>query len=110
MGGNTVILTLGKLGAIFATKSKNNQVILIKTKEVDNVIDTTGAGDAFIGALGHFMANYPDISLLQKIGAACNLATKSVQKLGTQSSFTIFNNTVKDSLALLNENYEWEYL
>lgn len=43
-----VVLTLGKNGAAF---NDDDGKILQIDAEVVNVIDTTGAGDAFIGAL-----------------------------------------------------------
>lgn len=46
-----------------------------------------GAGDAFIGALAHCLANYPDAKLGNCIAAANRVAAWSVQIPGTQSSF-----------------------
>ncbi len=46
-GISTIVLTLGSRGSLLST---NNQQKLIKGYEID-VVDTTGAGDAFCGAL-----------------------------------------------------------
>lgn len=87
MGANTVIVTLGEQGAIYAISSAPCTVIHVPTKKIDKVVDTTGAGDAFIGSLAYYMAKYPELALHQKIGAACEVAAKSVQSPGTQISF-----------------------
>ena len=47
LGCENLIITLGKKGALFTTKEKQ---ILIPTEEV-KMVDATGAGDAFIGAV-----------------------------------------------------------
>lgn len=47
LGCENLIITLGKKGALLTTKEKQ---ILIPTKEV-KMVDATGAGDAFIGAV-----------------------------------------------------------
>ncbi|ALC49981.1 CG13369 [Drosophila busckii] len=89
MGANTVIITLGKLGAVCATKQAPEQYEHVPAPHVDpeRVVDTTGAGDAFIGALAFNMARYPQNALTAHIEAACAVASKSVQLPGTQASF-----------------------
>ena len=51
------------------------------------VIDTTGAGDAFSGALIYFLVEMPEIDMGEAIKRACYVASLSVQKEGTQSSY-----------------------
>jgi len=46
-----------------------------------------GAGDAFLGALAYFLAVRPDLSLEEQTRRACEYATLSVQKPGTQISY-----------------------
>ncbi|XP_023161946.2 ribokinase [Drosophila hydei] len=89
LGANTVIITLGKLGAVYASKDASRDYELVPAPIVPSelVLDTTGAGDAFIGALANSLARYPDLTLADHIAAACEVASKSVQQLGTQSSF-----------------------
>ncbi|XP_053657588.1 ribokinase [Anopheles marshallii] len=86
MGCNTVIITLGEKGAVFA-HSDSLAVYHVQPVKVTKVVDTTGAGDAFIGALAHFVAKYPEAELGNCIAAANRVAAWSVQKPGTQSSF-----------------------
>ncbi len=51
------------------------------------VVDTSGAGDCFIGALSYFLAELPHLPLREMIARAGRLASMSVQKAGTQSSY-----------------------
>lgn len=46
-----------------------------------------GAGDAFLGSFAYFAANYPNLSMEEKVKRACYVASQSVLKKGTQSSF-----------------------
>jgi ribokinase len=47
--GTSVVLTLGARGAAYAERSGSSG--LVPPPPVDRVVDTTGAGDAFVGAL-----------------------------------------------------------
>lgn len=46
-----------------------------------------GAGDAFVGALATYLVTHKDYPMHQIIGAACDVATVSVTKEGTQTSY-----------------------
>jgi ribokinase len=79
-GVRNVVVTLGEKGAILV----NN-----KTKEVFpsnkvNVVDTTGAGDAFNGALAYALTN--DEETGKAIQFANLVASYSITKMGAQSS------------------------
>lgn len=80
-GVKTVILTLGERGALIVDRDGARRVV---AKQVD-AIDTTGAGDAFVGSLATFLAQ--GMALDDGVQRACMIATLSVQKRGTQSSF-----------------------
>lgn len=57
-------------------------------------LDSTGAGDAFIGALAYLMANRKDLDIKEQILKSCIIASDAVTRLGTQISFPgpeIFN-------------------
>eukprot|EP00099_Drosophila_melanogaster_P016225 NP_569850.1 uncharacterized protein Dmel_CG13369 [Drosophila melanogaster] len=88
-GANTVIITLGKLGAVFGSADSKGvcQHVAAPSVPPEKVVDTTGAGDAFIGALAHNLARHPTRKLEEHIAAACAVASQSVQLPGTQSSF-----------------------
>ena len=53
------------------------------------VVDTTGAGDAFSGALVYFLAEMSEIDIAEAIKRACYVASISVQKEGTQLSYPL---------------------
>ncbi|XP_055607432.1 ribokinase [Uranotaenia lowii] len=108
MGANIVIITLGEKGTIFAQKD-STKVKHVKPYKVDKVVDTTGAGDAFIGALAHFIARYPSIELTACVAAANKVASISVQKPGTQTSFPRFNETDL-SEPLTQDDDQWKYI
>lgn len=90
LGCKLVIITLGKLGAAFNDYGHSENIFCIPVQSAVNVVDTVGAGDAFIGALAYFIAKFPNASWSQKIGASIVIATHSVQFKGTQSSFINF--------------------
>lgn len=108
MGCGTIIITLGEKGAIFVTKDCT-KVIHVKPFKVDNVVDTTGAGDAFIGALAHFIAEDPTAEMAQCVAAASQVAALSVQKPGTQTSFPRMEETGLTGLSSSSLS-EWEYI
>ncbi|XP_038212734.1 ribokinase-like [Zerene cesonia] len=84
-GCKIAIITLGDKGAAYSS-SNDSQCIHIPCEKVIPV-DTTGAGDAFVGALATFLVTQKDRAIHQIIGAACDVASKSVINEGTQSSF-----------------------
>ncbi len=59
----------------------------IKADKVNNVVDTTGAGDCFVGSMAFFLASKPNLGLQEVVRRACQIASISVQAEGTQSSF-----------------------
>lgn len=79
----TVIITLGSQGSMLITEKES------KIFGVDNisVVDSTGAGDAFIGSLAVYLARGKSIS--DAVSAANKIAGISVQSKGTQTSFPL---------------------
>ena len=79
-GVKNVIVTLGSKGALIVTME---QAILVDSFEV-NVVDTTAAGDAFIGGFANALLQEKPIEKAVKYGCACGaLATT---KFGAQPS------------------------
>ena len=76
-----VVVTLGEKGCAYI---ENNSVKIIKADSV-KAVDTTGAGDAFVGAFSFALASKLDIEECLKL--ALKKATDSVTKKGTQSSY-----------------------
>jgi ribokinase len=80
-GAGTVILTLGERGSLLVTADECVHVPATPVK----ALDTTGAGDAFVGSLAYFLAdNKP---LTEAMRRANHIAAISVQSSGTQTSF-----------------------
>ncbi|XP_013191574.1 ribokinase [Amyelois transitella] len=84
-GCEIVIITMGDKGAVYSSKKDPNPVHVFCEPVIP--VDTTGAGDAFVGALATFLVKYQDLPLHQIVGAACDVATISVTKEGTQTSY-----------------------
>ena len=80
-GAGSVILTLGERGCLVVTQEVAEHV------PVDRVtaVDTTGAGDAFVGSLAFCLARGE--GLAESAGVANQVAAISVQTRGTQTSF-----------------------
>jgi ribokinase len=82
--GVHLVATLGEAGAaIFDGSGPVVRVTPPKTK----VVDTTGAGDAFVGAFSYALAIGLSPTAAARLGCAC--ATSSVARAGTQSSFPV---------------------
>ena len=77
-----LVLTLGARGA--AIVSADGQVERIPATAVE-AVDTTGAGDAFVGAFAVGLAGGLNERAAVRLGIAC--ASDSVTRHGTQSSF-----------------------
>lgn len=80
-GAARVILTLGERGSLLVTPDQVHHEPAPAVKAVD----TTGAGDAFVGSLAYFIAR--GFSLTAAMARANQIAAISVQSPGTQSSF-----------------------
>ena len=80
-GASTVIITLGSRGALVADGQGNE---LIRGITV-NAVDSTGAGDAFIGSLAIYLGE--GLSLRKAVRKANAVAALSVTRPGTQTSF-----------------------
>lgn len=79
-GARTVVATLGRRGAVVVTAEGATRVPALKAK----VVDTTGAGDCFVGALAARLAagaTPVDAALYANAAAAC-----SVERLGAAPS------------------------
>ncbi len=81
-GPKTVIITLGSRGVLFVEGDAPAQHVPAQHVEA---VDTTGAGDAFVGSLAYFLG--VGRPLRDAVERACAVATQSVLKIGTQTSF-----------------------
>ena len=80
-GLKNLIVTLGEKGALWL---RGNEQDLLPAPQVQ-AVDTTGAGDAFIGCFAHALATGADIA--DAILAANLYAAHSVTGKGTQTSY-----------------------
>jgi ribokinase len=71
MGPRSVVVTLGQLGAVFAGSGGRGHVV----PEAVEVVDTTGAGDAFVGALAACLARGSDLAEAVRFGVVVGSAT-----------------------------------
>ena len=46
-----------------------------------------GAGDSFVGSLAYFLSKHPNLSLEETVRRSVAIASISVQKPGTQTSY-----------------------
>ncbi|MBB5806755.1 ribokinase [Saccharothrix ecbatanensis] len=81
LGPRSAVVTLGALGAAVVTSSG---VVTVNAPEV-SVVDTTGAGDAFAGALAYGLSS--GSSLADAAGFAARVAALSVTSAGAQPSY-----------------------
>jgi ribokinase len=80
-GAANVIVTLGSHGCLLVSPNRTATIPAPAVKAVD----TTGAGDAFVGCLAFELARGSELSLAA--GRACRIAAVTVQEHGTQSSY-----------------------
>jgi ribokinase len=80
-GVETVIVTLGARGSLLATRDGSQRIAPIKVQAVD----TTGAGDAFIGSFARYHAG--GLSLEAALTAATRYSAFSVTRPGAQKSY-----------------------
>jgi ribokinase len=76
-----VIITLGKRGSVLCDKKS---IILIPSVKVENVIETTGAGDSYIGAFAY--SKYNGKTDEDACRFAAKVAAVTVTKVGAQGA------------------------
>jgi ribokinase len=91
-GAGMVILTLGERGSLLVTATDSVHVPAMPVK----ALDTTGAGDAFMGSLAYFLA--AGKPLAEAMRRANYIAAISVQSSGTQTSFPVAADLPSDLL------------
>jgi ribokinase len=79
-GAQTIIVTLGANGALLVTQDNTKQIPPFKA----NVVDTTAAGDAFIGGFAY--AHLQGKSLEESVRYGCACGALAATKFGAQPS------------------------
>nr|WP_200834198.1 ribokinase [Pediococcus acidilactici] len=90
LGVKNMLITLGSKGVLWVNESTSQLIKAIKV----NAVDTTGAGDSFIGSFAHYYASGDDIPTAIK--HANQYAAVTVTRQGTQKSYP-----TADELSLL---------
>jgi len=80
-GVETVIVTLGSRGALLVTSTRIHRVEPVRVMPVD----TTGAGDAFVGSFARYFA--AGLGLDAALDKAARYAADSVTRRGTQKAY-----------------------
>jgi len=80
-GVETVIVTLGARGSLLATREGAQRIAPVKVQAVD----TTGAGDAFIGSFARYLAG--GLTLEAALVEATRYSALSVTRHGAQKSY-----------------------
>lgn len=78
--GTDIIITLGKAGSVVADSGK---IAFISSRKV-KAVETTGAGDSFIGGVGYALMQGMDLTAACEFATACSAIT--VCHLGAQDS------------------------
>jgi len=90
-GVKNIIITLGEKGVYFANKNEEYFIDALKLK--DEVVDTTGAGDAFNGAFVVGLAN--ELKYKEALQFANKVAGISATRFGAASSMPTLNEVDK---------------
>jgi len=80
-GIGTVIVTMGARGALLVTASHTRNIAPVRV----NPVDTTGAGDAFVGSFARYYA--ASWGLEEALDKAVRYAADSVTRRGTQKAY-----------------------
>lgn len=81
LGVKNMMVTLGSKGVLWVAKDRGELIPAVKVKAVD----TTGAGDSFIGSFAHYFAQGEDVPTALK--HANQYAAITVTRQGTQKSY-----------------------
>ncbi|KAE8446086.1 hypothetical protein EG329_012594 [Mollisiaceae sp. DMI_Dod_QoI] len=84
-GVKNVIVTLGAKGAFFASGAAGKRGQFVPAANVKKVVDTTAAGDTFVGAYAvNVVRGNEDLGEVVRL--ACKAAGRTVEKKGAQSA------------------------
>jgi ribokinase len=80
-----VLVTLGAKGALLLDGKEHRDGVLLPCPAVERVVDTSGAGDCFLGSLAAYLSR--GVPLREAATRAGRVASLSVQRAGTQPSY-----------------------
>ncbi|CUS25115.1 LAQU0S27e00474g1_1 [Lachancea quebecensis] len=83
-----VVITLGEKGCVFTSK-ESNEAQFVEARRVEKVVDTTGAGDTFLGGvISQLCTNH---SLRDSIAFATKASSISIQRSGAAESIPVYS-------------------
>lgn len=85
LGSRIAIITMGDQGAVIC--ERDGECEHVDIEKSSSVCDSTGAGDSFVGTLALLMAREEKLPLKEQVKRACRVASQSVEKKGTQTSY-----------------------
>ncbi|GLE04573.1 hypothetical protein PINS_up013528 [Pythium insidiosum] len=96
-GANNVLVTLGSDGSVFVPSDPAVQIMHQPCERVNNVVDTTGAGDCFRAAFAASVAQGKDIqSSLQFAAAASALCVQVAGAMPSMPTAAATNQLIAD--------------
>lgn len=95
-GPKVVVITLGPRGVLVLENGKLDHVKVPFVKAVD----TTGAGDSFCGSLAYLLVKYKEKSIAELSKIASRIASMSVLKHGTQTSYPDLEEVKKEGIPI----------
>ena len=100
LGPKSLIIKDGKNGSYFFNSSES---FSIKAFPVDDVIDTTGAGDAYIG--GILMGKMNGMNMIDSMMMGAVTASFCIEGVGIEGLLKINNTEFEERLAWMNANH-----
>lgn len=97
-GIGTVIVTMGARGALLVEGDRSERIAPARVEAVD----TTGAGDAFIGAFAHFFTG--GLPVAEALREAALYAADSITRRGTQKAYGDARSFAAAKARLASEN------
>ncbi|KAL1464379.1 hypothetical protein WDU94_004030 [Cyamophila willieti] len=82
----TVIITLNNSGIVYASQD-SPRLKTVAINRVENIVETDGMDDCFVGALTFYLCYYPQLSLGEIIYRSAEVARLSTFHVGLQTSF-----------------------
>lgn len=76
---DVLIITLGSKGSMLFS---NGEIVYIEPEKVEDVADTTGAGDSYVGAFAY--GKYVDMGNEESCRFASKVSAKTITKIGAQ--------------------------
>jgi len=93
-GVKTVIITLGSQGCVVCHQRAT--IRHVKAHNLGKVVDTTGAGDCFLGSLSYFLSC--DVEVMDAVKWSNYIASQSVLRKGCQTSYPTRTELIKEQV------------